>query len=211
MSELGIRTSQGPPEGSRSTTTTFLDLIGGQMDGLDRPMRRKRSLKERLRFKGIGCCGPTWGLRTTNNTTLSARDDDDDDEDEPGQTRVVTGSDSSGSGMNLETALATERHYRARETEEGQTPMTPLRVSLMRLLEETAERVNGRETETEILTASMGTSNDSVCCVCMGREKGAAFIPCGHTFCRVCSRELWLNRGTCPLCNRPIIEILDIY
>ncbi|XP_010539368.1 PREDICTED: death-associated inhibitor of apoptosis 1 [Tarenaya hassleriana] len=208
MSERGLQTSQEPPE--RARATTFLDLLRGQMDGLDRPIRRKRSLKERLRFKGIGCCGPSWGLRTTTTTTLSSRDD----EHEPGQARVDTGSDhdsgSSESGMNLATALAAERHYRTRETEEGQTPMTPLRVSLMRLLEETAER-GETETETERLTASTGTSNDSVCCVCMGRKKGAAFIPCGHTFCRVCSRELWLNRGSCPICIRPIIEILDIY
>ncbi|VVB07767.1 unnamed protein product [Arabis nemorensis] len=113
--------------------------------------------------------------------------------------------------MNLATALAAERHYRQDTTEETATEtgsLTPLRVSLMRLLEETAGN------ETERLTASSTVNNkgnDSVCCVCMGRNKGAAFIPCGHTFCRVCSREIWLNRGLCPLCNRPIIEILDIY
>ncbi|KAI5058882.1 hypothetical protein GOP47_0027052 [Adiantum capillus-veneris] len=52
---------------------------------------------------------------------------------------------------------------------------------------------------------------DGMCCVCMVGLKGAAFIPCGHTFCRRCSRELWRGRGTCPLCNRYIREILDIY
>lgn len=49
------------------------------------------------------------------------------------------------------------------------------------------------------------------CCVCMVRHKGAAFIPCGHTFCRLCSRELWVQRGNCPLCNNFILEILDIF
>ncbi|KAJ1704096.1 hypothetical protein LUZ63_003875 [Rhynchospora breviuscula] len=49
------------------------------------------------------------------------------------------------------------------------------------------------------------------CCVCMVRHKGAAFIPCGHTFCRLCSRELWVSRGNCPLCNGFIQEILDIF
>ena len=49
------------------------------------------------------------------------------------------------------------------------------------------------------------------CCVCVVRRKGAAFIPCGHTFCRLCSRELWVSRGSCPLCNGFILEILDIY
>ncbi|PWZ04447.1 hypothetical protein Zm00014a_006187 [Zea mays] len=50
-----------------------------------------------------------------------------------------------------------------------------------------------------------------VCCVCMVRHKGAAFIPCGHTFCRLCSRELWVSRGNCPLCNGFIQEVLDIF
>lgn len=49
------------------------------------------------------------------------------------------------------------------------------------------------------------------CCVCMIRSKGAAFIPCGHTFCRLCSRELWVQRGNCPLCNTAILQVLDIF
>ncbi|EOA17240.1 hypothetical protein CARUB_v10005514mg [Capsella rubella] len=49
------------------------------------------------------------------------------------------------------------------------------------------------------------------CCVCMIRSKGAAFIPCGHTFCRLCSRELWVQRGNCPLCNTTILQVLDIF
>ncbi|EOA21568.1 hypothetical protein CARUB_v10001978mg [Capsella rubella] len=205
MSQLGVETSHSQPETPQSTT--FLDLLRLQMDGLDRTRRRKRSLKERLGFKRIGCCGPTWGLRLTSNTR---------EDDEPFENRVVSGSNHGPvQGMNLATALAAERNYR---TEETVTPpsgsLTPLRVSLMRLLEETAERVvvEGNETLTASSSSTVrGVGNDSVCCVCMGRKKGAAFIPCGHTFCRVCSREMWLNRGSCPLCNRPIIEILDIY
>ncbi|ESQ38176.1 hypothetical protein EUTSA_v10029329mg [Eutrema salsugineum] len=204
MSELGLDTSQATPQ-----TTTFLDLLRGQMDGLDRTRRRKRTLKERLGFKNIGCCGPTWGLRLTNNTRAR-------EVDQPYETGLDSGSDHVtgplNSGMNLATALAAERHYRRDPTEEAASgSLTPLRVSLMRLLEETAERVVGEGKETERLTASSVRGNDSVCCVCMGRKKGAAFIPCGHTFCRVCSREVWLNRGSCPLCNCPIIAILDIY
>ncbi|EYU40614.1 hypothetical protein MIMGU_mgv1a023459mg [Erythranthe guttata] len=49
------------------------------------------------------------------------------------------------------------------------------------------------------------------CCVCMVRHKGTAFVPCGHSFCRLCSRELWVERGNCPLCNNYILEILDIF
>ncbi|CAO2207364.1 unnamed protein product [Urochloa humidicola] len=49
------------------------------------------------------------------------------------------------------------------------------------------------------------------CCVCMARAKGAAFIPCGHTFCRACARELLAGRGRCPLCNAAIVDVLDIF
>ncbi|KAI7740998.1 hypothetical protein M8C21_016564 [Ambrosia artemisiifolia] len=124
--------------------------------------------------------------------------------------------------MNLAAALAAERQFRSAvgTGEDGvqQTPPltsnsdvvimsteevgTPLRISLMRLLEETENETDGRDEEVGM---------DQMCCVCMGRKKGAALIPCGHTFCRVCCRELWLNRGSCPLCNRSILEILDIY
>ncbi|CAI9086855.1 OLC1v1020775C1 [Oldenlandia corymbosa var. corymbosa] len=129
------------------------------------------------------------------------------------------------SGMNLAAALAAERQFRAAQEFEGfsQSPTTrlsdvnnnqvgaatqreqgtPLRMSLMKLLEET----DGCDEEMKEGAAGV----DSMCCVCMGRKRGAAFIPCGHTFCRVCSRELWLNRGLCPLCNRTILEILDIF
>ncbi|GAB4830802.1 hypothetical protein Ancab_004832 [Ancistrocladus abbreviatus] len=121
----------------------------------------------------------------------------------------------SPSRMNLEMALAAERQFRMVTTAPESvdevvgpialsTPPTPYRVSLMRLLAETADGV-GDERERE------GAGIDKVCCVCMERKKGAAFIPCGHTFCRACSRELWLSRGTCPLCNRLILEILEIF
>lgn len=134
---------------------------------------------------------------------------------------------STGSGMNLAAALAAERQFRAPQdsvdggvssvggSAGGTAPGTPMRVSLMRLLEETemdgCDGAFGGGATTEGEKGEGGVGSDTVCCVCMGRKKGAAFIPCGHTFCRVCSREVWLNRGSCPLCNRSILEILDIF
>nr|GLL16711.1 probable E3 ubiquitin-protein ligase LOG2 [Ipomoea trifida] len=85
----------------------------------------------------------------------------------------------------------------------------PARLSLMALLAKTdremgidgAAYVLGEE-ETEDETAGDGGKFilDN-CCVCMVRHKGAAFIPYRHTFCRLCSRELWVQRGSCPLYN----------
>ncbi|XP_023885268.2 LOW QUALITY PROTEIN: uncharacterized protein LOC111997414 [Quercus suber] len=137
----------------------------------------------------------------------------------------------SGSGMNLAAALAAERHLRAshepervaqwahrhrRRNRRGDDDSTGNAVQ--GFVDEIAGG-NGRwDEETTMMTEKEKerekggvVGNDSVCCVCMVRKKGAAFIPCGHTFCRVCSRELWLNRGSCPLCNRSILEILDIF
>ncbi|XP_020599067.1 uncharacterized protein LOC110038542 [Phalaenopsis equestris] len=72
-----------------------------------------------------------------------------------------------------------------------------------------AEEDGGEE---DLKTVSVAVGDERmVCCVCMVRRKGAAFIPCGHTFCRVCSRELWTCRGSCPLCNAIILDILDIF
>ncbi|CAN6447445.1 unnamed protein product [Victoria cruziana] len=102
----------------------------------------------------------------------------------------------------------------------------PIRMTLMALLEAAeGEVVMGPESS---LAAAMlrewvtsGDKDDAedgekdgvghACSVCMARQRGAAFIPCGHTFCRDCSRELWVSRGSCPRCNIFILEILAIF
>ncbi|KAJ9697327.1 hypothetical protein PVL29_009227 [Vitis rotundifolia] len=103
--------------------------------------------------------------------------------------------------------------------EEG--PEAAPRMSLMALLEETDRQAGvvgptyvleeEEEDEDEEEEGDSGRGIEYNCCVCMVRHKGAAFIPCGHTFCRLCSRELWVSRGNCPLCNGFILEILDIF
>ncbi|EXB77013.1 hypothetical protein L484_014139 [Morus notabilis] len=229
MSQLGVILQESVRR--EREARTILCFLREQMDVADEERGRKRSLKERLGLTGMGCCGATWGFRPT---TISVLDDDEIEEQQqqeehhldptannPGP--ICSDPDPPGPSMNLAAALAAERQLRtSNDNERGNTgdettgsrtrgstaPGTPMRVSLMRLLEET----DGRDAMTERSGAGGGVGScDSVCCVCMGRKKGAAFIPCGHTFCRVCSRELWLNRGACPLCNRPILEILDIF
>ena len=91
--------------------------------------------------------------------------------------------------MNLAAALDAERELAA----EAAGPM-PLR-ALMRLAAET----DGQNRKRRKMDGGDGGPVDVVCCVRMERNKGAAFIPCGYTYFRVCSRELWLNRGSCPL------------
>ncbi|GAU25768.1 hypothetical protein TSUD_222250 [Trifolium subterraneum] len=128
------------------------------MDSLDDlPRRRRRSFKERLGFIGFGCCGTTWGFRSSSSSAqlsqnIQQQSPDMDIDTGPGQDPnmclglSLTAPTSSGSGsssMNLAAALAAERQLRgAGQTGEtvvgvGRMPGTPWRVSLMRLLEET--------------------------------------------------------------------------
>ncbi|KAK9681475.1 hypothetical protein RND81_10G005400 [Saponaria officinalis] len=216
--------------GERRRMLTLLDLLTVEkMDGLDRRSdtqaeddggggggggNRWRFLKQRLGLiKIVGCCGvATWRYDSSSPQFLN--DDENDTNHPPENDVVVTETNNQRrSGINLAAALAAEREYRTTE-EVGDA--TPSRVSLMRLLEETAdggeverenkggERKEGEEEEEE-------GGSERVCCVCMGRKKGAALIPCGHTYCRHCSQQLWLQRGTCPLCNHRILEILHIF
>ncbi|KAK7332375.1 hypothetical protein VNO80_29126 [Phaseolus coccineus] len=198
---------------------TILGLLRDQMDGVDAGAPRRRTFKERFGFIGIGCCGATWGFRSDALTFTHGEQQQqqaNQQETDPGQGSGLECVDpgAAGSGMNLAAALAAERQIRGpHEEAAARAPGTPWRVSLMRLLEESEGGGESAAVEKEKEEEEKGgvVGNDSVCCVCMGRKKGAAFIPCGHTFCRVCSRELWLNRGSCPLCNRSILEILDIF
>ncbi|XP_052177642.1 uncharacterized protein LOC127791704 [Diospyros lotus] len=105
------------------------------------------------------------------------------------------------SGMNLAAALVAER-----DLAEAAKGLMPLR-ALKRLAEET----DGQDRKMRNIDGGDGGAVDAVCCVRMERNKGMAFILCGDTYCWVCSQELWLNSGSCPLCNRAISQILDIF
>uniref|UniRef100_A0A0E0M327 RING-type domain-containing protein n=1 Tax=Oryza punctata TaxID=4537 RepID=A0A0E0M327_ORYPU len=146
------------------------------------------------------------GRRRTLLDVIRGVDDDDDD---------------SSSGVF-------EGHRPATSTRTAAAPRRG-RVSLMALLEQ-AERqwataagdANRRrvvvdhaaaasEEGTNKGFAGAATGVGGRCCVCMARGKGAAFIPCGHTFCRACARELRAGRGRCPLCNAAIHDVLNLF
>ncbi|XP_057780212.1 uncharacterized protein LOC130998825 [Salvia miltiorrhiza] len=83
------------------------------------------------------------------------------------------------------------------------------KMSLLSLLAEEDDEY-GMDEEDEEEEEEGGGANIS-CSICMVRHKGAAFEPCGHSFCRLCSREMWVQGGNCPLCNNYVLEILDIF
>lgn len=142
----------------------------------------------------------TLGMRRLQREDNSSEDDKDDDDDEEDE----CDSEEGDSGCEEEDEEATSAG--------GQQPV---RMSLMSLLAET-DREMGLDGSSYILDEDDEDEDEDVgeynnCCVCMVRHKGSAFVPCGHSFCRLCSRELWAQRGNCPLCNNYILEILDIF
>ncbi|KAL0364819.1 UNVERIFIED_CONTAM: hypothetical protein Sangu_0579500 [Sesamum angustifolium] len=100
--------------------------------------------------------------------------------------------------------------------EEGEK-VAPVRMSLMSLLAETDEDGLGymmdedEDDDDDEDGGDAGGIEYNSCCVCMVRHKGVAFDRCGHSFCRLCSREMGVQGGNCPLCNNYILEILDIF
>ncbi|XP_058752357.1 uncharacterized protein LOC131625522 [Vicia villosa] len=142
-------------------------------------------------------------------------DDEDDDDDETKKT---------GRALSAREAVAAQEAAEAasEEQEEGGTghPM----MSLMDLLEET-DREMGLEGARYVLSddedyyddeededdENGGSALEQSCCICMVKHKGSAMAACGHSFCRMCSRELMVAKGNCPLCNNFITEILDIF
>ncbi|CAN8245212.1 unnamed protein product [Cochlearia groenlandica] len=208
MSQLGDLLRESPERSGSERTTMMLSLLVEDriIDGGDQAISKWTTLKRRLRLDWAGCCGVPTTILTQSETPIAAEEENDDDgeeeEENSGQNRVVDLPvpvlvDCLTRGTrNLAEALAEERLARADHVTENRVAKVPL----MKLLAET----DGCDANT-----LMGC--DTMCCVCMGREKGAAFIPCGHTYCRVCSREIWVTRGKCPLCNRPIFDVLDLY
>ncbi|VFQ93767.1 unnamed protein product [Cuscuta campestris] len=163
-----------------------------------------RSFKRRLQFSGIACCGSPRSLRVPSSTISDeeaqlkdpaqielAEEDDQEEEMQRGR-------------FNLAMALAAERDSRRA------APAAQMK-TLVRLFEE----ADGREGNSAGSAARDGGGGGGgvggPCGVCGERNRGAALIPCGHTYCRACSREFWSNGGSCPSCNRPIRDILPIF
>ncbi|KAL4354620.1 hypothetical protein GQ457_06G027260 [Hibiscus cannabinus] len=175
----------------------------------------------------MGCCGATWNWNPTTISILHQHHQTPptptsfnalNSATVPLLLRRQQQPVPTATGMNLAMALAAERNLRGNNNA-GPSPRDQVK-TLMRLIEET-EGVDWtqqqQQQQQEQKKKQRSEENDDVeieggaepepepepepegrCCVCMERKKGAAFIPCGHTFCRVCSREVWLNRGSCP-------------
>ncbi|XP_020225221.1 uncharacterized protein LOC109807106 [Cajanus cajan] len=149
-------------------------------------------------------------------------DEETNDEEKPDGGRTLSAREAVAAQEAAEAAAQAEADEEEEEGGRGAPVM-----SLMDLLEET-DREMGLEGSRYILSDDDDDFDDDddgegdddetghgsmehTCCICLVRHKAAAFIPCGHTFCRMCSRELMVSRGNCPLCNNFILEVLEIF
>ncbi|XP_051113191.1 uncharacterized protein LOC127239199 [Andrographis paniculata] len=239
LAVLTDRTGPSPPpppdvpRRSVESSRTLLDVIredqigggGGRRDG----RRSWRQLRDKIRLRHRG--------NNHRMVIMTRRSGDPGESSQSGVTAAanvrvpILGGDSSHeaggitSGRFEQAVAGIRRSAGAVEALAEQLPPPPVRTSLMALLAENdwqlgtddsvyvmrdnIEEIDADEAEEDEISGSGAAYNN--CCVCMERHKGAAFIPCGHTFCRLCSRELWSQRGNCPLCNNHILEVLDIF
>lgn len=171
-----------------------------------------KNLKQQLGFKGMGCYGAMWSSRTRTLTIMQQ----EEQEETHTQNAAASVTMDVNMSVNLAMALAAERDLPGGGADSVVGPTKNAAAgttvkTLMMLIEETDGGDWKIKKEGDLEEGGGGEGTDWMCCVCMERNKGTAFIPCGHTFCRVCSRDLWLNRGSCPICSRSIVEILDIF
>ncbi|XP_022963650.1 NAD-dependent protein deacetylase HST1-like [Cucurbita moschata] len=128
-----------------------------------------------------------------------------------------------------DSTTASEKEKEEEEEEENSPSSEPVRISLMDLLHETDKEMgfggsnygmgfgedffddDDDDDEDYYEDEDDGHGREFTCCVCMVKHKNAALAPCGHTFCRLCSKEFMVSRGNCPTCSDFILEILDAF
>ncbi|XP_010552051.1 PREDICTED: uncharacterized protein LOC104822500 [Tarenaya hassleriana] len=165
---------------------------------------------------------PSGSLRPQSSRHDSVRDHGDGHDEIARRQPVVTFVEERT--MSARDAVATQEAAAADEDKEddsGETEEKPaVMMSLMDLLEETDRQMgltgsryamDEEEEEEEEEDDDCNEEGDFDCCMCGVKIKGAAFTPCGHTFCKLCSKELMVQRGHCPVCTSFLVEFLEIF
>ncbi|KAK1376973.1 hypothetical protein POM88_033166 [Heracleum sosnowskyi] len=155
-------------------------------------MARRKSLAQRLGFKGLSF----FGVKIFDS--------------DPGlQTRapIVTGTnllEVEVVAEDQQTRTSDDGNFGSGQSSTGIKSVTesPELVPLIELLK--------RQDRIEKIREVGSLENTFMCCMCMGRKNRSALIPCGHTFCGGCSRKLCFDHGTCPTCNYPFSEFVDL-
>lgn len=97
------------------------------------------------------------------------------------------------------------------EKEEAAASDSPIPTSTGSTELQQQQQEEEEEESKQVVSSTLVGEDPLLCCVCMVGRKGAALIPCGHTFCRSCTKQLFAGRGACPLCNNLIAQVLDIF
>ncbi|KAE8664841.1 hypothetical protein F3Y22_tig00112738pilonHSYRG00633 [Hibiscus syriacus] len=148
-------------------------------------------------------------------------DDNDNDEDdflsEGSLTRKERSLSAREAVASQEAAEAAAAVAKQEEAEKNGSPESeePVKMSLMDLLgdeyeedDEEEEEEEEQEDEEEIVQSK---GIEFTCSICNVNISSSAYMPCAHTFCRLCSKELSVQRGSCPLCTAYVSEILHIF
>ncbi|KAL4342036.1 hypothetical protein GQ457_08G020650 [Hibiscus cannabinus] len=234
-SSIHIPASDVNVQGNRSQLgrrTSFADANHADDGGGRPPAGKPRPLLARrtsVRFESHdsgdtsmpGDGPPSRSFKPQNAHHHSTSDDeDDDDEDDEYLREASVGKERSLSAREaVASQEAAEAAAAAAAEEEDTEGEEPVKMSLMDLLGETGSSYidedddeyyeeEEEEEEEEIVQA---TGTQFTCCVCKVDITSSAFMPCEHTFCRLCSKELSVHRGCCPLCNGFVSEILHIF
>jgi len=228
LDDVVFNKTEAEAEAEASRSRTLQDIIREEKPNGDAKDRNSwKAFKEKLRLKRA--VGLAWSSATSHSNN-----NDNDDGNLP-QTRLhsdgaatlqndVVVEDANDSDPIERFGSPAENTAAGGDSSEGENNQeAAVGVSLMDLLEEAEQELDLYRVSDDDAVADFEKREEDEeekeglveyncnCCVCMVRHKGAAFIPCGHTFCRMCSREIWASRGNCPLCNNLILEILDIF
>ncbi|CAM6088458.1 unnamed protein product [Calypogeia fissa] len=118
---------------------------------------------------------------------------------EPEENKVKSRNVTIKDDLNKETK-AKSRSFTTKEDFNKAAKLDELQEKLDRLqsmLDGLEEEMNERARE----DAGIAPNMDPVCNSCLVRKKGAALVPCGHTFCWKCTSDLRRGKGPCPSCN----------
>lgn len=82
------------------------------------------------------------------------------------------------------------------------------------ILSETAAAAIARQMEGESARIKSDNVYEDVdatdCHICMNNPKTTVFVPCGHYYCcRECSDAIVQKSAKCPMCRRPIQQLVD--
>ncbi|KAL0699346.1 hypothetical protein Bca4012_055468 [Brassica carinata] len=191
----------GPPSSSFKPQLSRHDSVRDHGDGDDDKIRRHPVVKF-VDERQMSAREAVAAQEAAEAEAAAAASDDEEEEDEDGD-------EGDGSEEGEEKASAPKQT-----------------MSLMDLLEETDRQMGltgaryamddeedeyEEEEEEEEEEDGHGGEGEASCCVCQVKIKGATITPCGHTFCKLCSKELMAQKGHCPVCSTFVLEFLDIF